>query len=93
MGSSELFKYSGLLGSKIILAFSGKMPASIQFVVSVCQSLQQVALQCQQDTQSYWYIHQAVVPCLLGLAVQAAVQGKAWGWGTDLFLPGSSQCL
>ncbi|KAJ7325106.1 hypothetical protein JRQ81_018126 [Phrynocephalus forsythii] len=52
----------------------GKMPASIQFVVSVCQSLQQVALQCRQDTQSYWYCHQAVVPCLLGLAVQAATQ-------------------
>ncbi|XP_020667711.3 MMS19 nucleotide excision repair protein homolog [Pogona vitticeps] len=52
----------------------GKMPASIQFVVSVCQSLQQVALQCHRDTQSYWYFNQAVVPCLLGLAVQDAMQ-------------------
>ncbi|XP_042314727.1 LOW QUALITY PROTEIN: MMS19 nucleotide excision repair protein homolog [Sceloporus undulatus] len=50
------------------------MPASTQFVVSVCQSLQQVALKCQQDPQSYWYFHQAVVPCLLGLAVKAAMQ-------------------
>ncbi|KAH0623837.1 hypothetical protein JD844_006991 [Phrynosoma platyrhinos] len=53
---------------------SGTMPAGTQFVVSVCQSLQQVALKCQQDPQSYWYFHQAVVPCLLGLAVQAAMQ-------------------
>ncbi|XP_062988576.1 MMS19 nucleotide excision repair protein homolog isoform X2 [Elgaria multicarinata webbii] len=52
----------------------GQMPADIQSVVSVCQSLQQVALQCQQDAQSYWYFHQAVVPCLVGLAVQAAMQ-------------------
>ncbi|XP_061492259.1 MMS19 nucleotide excision repair protein homolog isoform X2 [Rhineura floridana] len=50
------------------------MPADSHAVVSVCQSLQQVALQCQQDAQSYWYFHQAVVPCLVGLAVQAAIQ-------------------
>ncbi|XP_053168442.1 MMS19 nucleotide excision repair protein homolog isoform X2 [Hemicordylus capensis] len=50
------------------------VPAGIQSVVSVCQSLQQVALQCQQDGQSYWYFHQAVVPSLVGLAVQAAMQ-------------------
>ncbi|XP_062832423.1 MMS19 nucleotide excision repair protein homolog [Anolis carolinensis] len=52
----------------------GKIPSDTQFVVSVCQSLQQVALKCQQDPQSYWFFHQAVVPCLLGLGVQAAMQ-------------------
>ncbi|XP_060624210.2 MMS19 nucleotide excision repair protein homolog isoform X3 [Anolis sagrei] len=52
----------------------GKTPSGTQFVVSICQSLQQVALKCQQDPQSYWFFHQAVVPCLLGLAVQAAMQ-------------------
>ncbi|KAM3835410.1 MMS19 nucleotide excision repair protein homolog isoform 3-T3 [Vipera latastei] len=52
----------------------GKMPASNNSVVSVCHSLQQVALQCQQNVQTYWYFHQAVVPCLLGLAVQAALE-------------------
>ncbi|XP_066474970.1 MMS19 nucleotide excision repair protein homolog [Tiliqua scincoides] len=50
------------------------IPAGIHSVVSVCQSLQQVALQCQQDAQNYWYFHLAVVPCLVGLAVQAAMQ-------------------
>ncbi|XP_070609006.1 MMS19 nucleotide excision repair protein homolog isoform X2 [Erythrolamprus reginae] len=52
----------------------GKMPASNHSVVSVCHSLQQVALQCQQNAQTYWYFHQTVVPCLLGLAVQAALE-------------------
>ncbi|XP_034295767.1 MMS19 nucleotide excision repair protein homolog [Pantherophis guttatus] len=52
----------------------GKMPASNNSVVSVCHSLQQVALQCQQNAQTYWYFHQVVVPCLLGLAVQAALE-------------------
>ncbi|KAL7990697.1 hypothetical protein Chor_014127 [Crotalus horridus] len=52
----------------------GKMPGSNNSVVSVCHSLQQVALQCQQNVQTYWYFHQAVVPCLLGLAVQAALE-------------------
>ncbi|ETE68003.1 MMS19 nucleotide excision repair protein-like protein, partial [Ophiophagus hannah] len=52
----------------------GKMPASNNSVVSVCHSLQQVALQCQKDAQTYWYFHQEVVSCLLGLAVQAALE-------------------
>ncbi|XP_063163086.1 MMS19 nucleotide excision repair protein homolog isoform X2 [Candoia aspera] len=52
----------------------GKMPANNHSVVSVCHGLQQVALQCQESAQTYWYFHQAVVPCLLGLAVQAALQ-------------------
>ncbi|XP_028586375.2 MMS19 nucleotide excision repair protein homolog isoform X1 [Podarcis muralis] len=50
------------------------IPADTHSVVSVCQSLQQVAFQCQEDAQSYWYFHQAVVPCLVGLAVKAAMQ-------------------
>ncbi|XP_054838282.1 MMS19 nucleotide excision repair protein homolog isoform X2 [Eublepharis macularius] len=52
----------------------GSMQAGIHSVVSVCQSLQQVALQCKKNAQNYWYFHQAVVPCLMGLAVQAAMQ-------------------
>ncbi|NXT73282.1 MMS19 protein, partial [Zapornia atra] len=43
-------------------------------VVSVCQSLHRVALQCQQDAEGCWYYHQAVVPCLLAMALQAAMQ-------------------
>lgn len=45
-------------------------------MVSVCQSLHRVALQCQQDAEGCWYFHQMVVPCLLAMAVQAAMQGK-----------------
>nr|XP_054493028.1 MMS19 nucleotide excision repair protein homolog isoform X3 [Agelaius phoeniceus] len=44
-----------------------------QDVISVCQSLHRVALQCQQDAEGCWYFHQTVVPCLLALAVQAAM--------------------
>ncbi|NXD14736.1 MMS19 protein, partial [Nothocercus nigrocapillus] len=52
----------------------GSEAGSAQDVVSVCQSLHRVALQCQQDAESCWYYHQAVVPCLLAMAVQAAMQ-------------------
>lgn len=45
-------------------------------MVSVCQSLHRVALQCQQLEESCWYFHQTVVPCLLAMAVQAAMQGR-----------------
>ncbi|NWQ72814.1 MMS19 protein, partial [Columbina picui] len=47
---------------------------SPQDVVSVCQSLYRVALQCQQDEDCCWYFHQTVVPCLLAMSVQAAMQ-------------------
>uniref|UniRef100_A0A8C3LDS4 MMS19 nucleotide excision repair protein n=1 Tax=Chrysolophus pictus TaxID=9089 RepID=A0A8C3LDS4_CHRPC len=43
-----------------------------QELVSVCQSLHRVALQCQQDAEGCWYYHQTVVPCLLAMAVQAS---------------------
>ncbi|XP_064418946.1 MMS19 nucleotide excision repair protein homolog isoform X2 [Latimeria chalumnae] len=44
-------------------------------VISACRSLQLVAKQCQQTRKSIEYFHQTAVPCLLGLAVQAAMQG------------------
>uniref|UniRef100_UPI00398EB686 MMS19 nucleotide excision repair protein homolog isoform X2 n=1 Tax=Pristiophorus japonicus TaxID=55135 RepID=UPI00398EB686 len=43
--------------------------------VLTCRSLQLVAEHCQGAGESSQYFHQLVVPCLLGLAVQAAVQG------------------
>ncbi|NXM29852.1 MMS19 protein, partial [Oxyruncus cristatus] len=52
----------------------GSEAGSIQDMVSVCQSLHRVALQCQQDAEGCWYFHQTVVPCLLAMAVQAAMQ-------------------
>ncbi|NXT69059.1 MMS19 protein, partial [Chaetops frenatus] len=52
----------------------GTEARNTQAVVSVCQSLHRVALQCQQDAEGCWYFHQTVVPCLLAMAVQAAMQ-------------------
>ncbi|KAF1668555.1 hypothetical protein FQA23_0010173, partial [Aptenodytes patagonicus] len=52
----------------------GSKARNTQDVVSVCQSLHRVALQCQQDAEGCWYYHQTVVPCLLAMAVQAATQ-------------------
>ncbi|XP_009573548.1 PREDICTED: LOW QUALITY PROTEIN: MMS19 nucleotide excision repair protein homolog [Fulmarus glacialis] len=52
----------------------GSEAGNAQDVVSVCQSLHRVALQCQRDPEGCWYYHQTVVPCLLAMAVQAAMQ-------------------
>ncbi|NXS14510.1 MMS19 protein, partial [Neodrepanis coruscans] len=52
----------------------GSKAGSTQDMISVCQSLHHVALQCQQDAEGCWYFHQTVVPCLLAMAVQAAMQ-------------------
>ncbi|XP_062352752.1 MMS19 nucleotide excision repair protein homolog isoform X1 [Cinclus cinclus] len=51
----------------------GTEARNTQDMVSVCQSLHRVALQCQQDAEGCWYFHQTVVPCLLAVAVQAAM--------------------
>uniref|UniRef100_A0A8U7MNX2 MMS19 nucleotide excision repair protein n=1 Tax=Corvus moneduloides TaxID=1196302 RepID=A0A8U7MNX2_CORMO len=53
---------------------SGTEARNTEDMVSVCQSLHRVALQCQQDVEGCWYFHQTVVPCLLAMAVQAAMQ-------------------
>ncbi|KAL9846651.1 MMS19 nucleotide excision repair protein homolog isoform 2-T2 [Geothlypis trichas] len=53
----------------------GTKAKNTQDVISVCQSLHRVALQCQQDAEGCWYFHQTVVPCLLAMAVQAAMPG------------------
>uniref|UniRef100_A0A8C3UJM2 MMS19 nucleotide excision repair protein n=1 Tax=Catharus ustulatus TaxID=91951 RepID=A0A8C3UJM2_CATUS len=47
--------------------------SSTEHMVAVCQSLHRVALQCQQDAEGCWYFHQTVVPCLLAMAVEAAM--------------------
>ncbi|XP_063019452.1 MMS19 nucleotide excision repair protein homolog isoform X1 [Melospiza melodia melodia] len=56
-------------------AQKGTEAKNTQDVISVCQSLHRVALQCQQDAEGCWYFHQTVVPCLLAMAVQAAMPG------------------
>ncbi|XP_030900541.2 MMS19 nucleotide excision repair protein homolog isoform X2 [Melopsittacus undulatus] len=52
----------------------GSEAGSAQDIISVCRSLHRVALQCQPEAESCWYYHQTVVPCLLAMAVQAAMQ-------------------
>uniref|UniRef100_A0A8C8Z5Q9 MMS19 nucleotide excision repair protein n=1 Tax=Prolemur simus TaxID=1328070 RepID=A0A8C8Z5Q9_PROSS len=54
----------------------GNMVAQSSEVITVCQSLQQVAEKCQQDPESCWYFHQTAIPCLLALAVQASMPEK-----------------
>ncbi|NXS72239.1 MMS19 protein, partial [Pandion haliaetus] len=56
----------------------GSEARNAQDMVPVCQSLYRVALQCQQDAESCWYYHQTVVPCLLAMAVQAAMQESTY---------------
>ncbi|NXF93163.1 MMS19 protein, partial [Eubucco bourcierii] len=55
----------------------GSEAGKTQGMISVCQSLHRVALQCQQDDDGCWYYHQTVVPCLLAMAVLAAMQESA----------------
>ncbi|XP_018418498.1 PREDICTED: MMS19 nucleotide excision repair protein homolog [Nanorana parkeri] len=45
-------------------------------VVAVCESLHRVAVQCQQNAKSLCFYHKTVVPCLLSLTVQAAMQDR-----------------
>ncbi|KAM3913040.1 MMS19 nucleotide excision repair protein homolog [Leptodactylus fuscus] len=45
-------------------------------VVAVCKSLHHIAVLCQENAQSLCYYHQKVVPCLLSLTVQAAMQDR-----------------
>ncbi|XP_019492089.1 PREDICTED: MMS19 nucleotide excision repair protein homolog isoform X1 [Hipposideros armiger] len=54
----------------------GNMVTGPSEVIAVCQSLQQVAENCQLDPESCWYFHQTAVPCLLALAVQASMPEK-----------------
>ncbi|XP_053548548.1 MMS19 nucleotide excision repair protein homolog [Bombina bombina] len=55
-------------------------------VVSVCKSLHLVAVQCQQDAESLWFYHQTVVPCVMSLTVQAAMQDRGTQPGNDMLL-------
>ncbi|XP_069467675.1 MMS19 nucleotide excision repair protein homolog isoform X2 [Ambystoma mexicanum] len=64
-----------LLGYMRLLQ-KGKAKLDTKDVVSVCQSLHLVAVQCQHDAESLRYYHGTVVPCLLTLTLQAAMQVK-----------------
>ncbi|XP_069610135.1 MMS19 nucleotide excision repair protein homolog isoform X2 [Ranitomeya imitator] len=55
---------------------------SAEDVVAVCKSLHHVAVLCQENAESLCYYHQKVMPCLLSLTVQAAMQDR--GHAADL---------
>lgn len=59
-----------------------KGETSADDVVAVCKSLHHVAVLCQENAESLCYYHQKVVPCLLSLTVQAAMQDR--GSAADL---------
>lgn len=67
---------------------AGSEPGDTGKTASLCRSLHRVAVQSQHDPESCSFYHQAVVPCLLGLALQAALQGEC-GAGLGLGLLGS----
>ncbi|XP_041065385.1 MMS19 nucleotide excision repair protein homolog [Carcharodon carcharias] len=52
----------------------GSSGTESDMAILTCQSLQLVAEHCQGAEESSCYFHQMVVPCLLGLAIQTAVQ-------------------
>ncbi|KAF6317559.1 MMS19-like protein, cytosolic iron-sulfur assembly component [Rhinolophus ferrumequinum] len=54
----------------------GNMVAGPSEVIAACQSLQQLAENCQPDPESCWYFHQTAVPRLFALAVQASMPEK-----------------
>ncbi|XP_068114969.1 MMS19 nucleotide excision repair protein homolog isoform X2 [Hyperolius riggenbachi] len=50
--------------------------AIVEDLVAVCKSLHHVAVQCQQNAKSLSFCHKTVVPCLLSLTVQTAMQDR-----------------
>ncbi|XP_073451557.1 MMS19 nucleotide excision repair protein homolog [Aquarana catesbeiana] len=58
-------------------------------IVSVCRSLHRVAVQCQPNAKSLSFYHKTVVPCLLSLTVQAAMQDRETGVESHLLLDDS----
>ncbi|XP_075699162.1 MMS19 nucleotide excision repair protein homolog isoform X2 [Rhinoderma darwinii] len=53
-----------------------KGQTSADDVVAVCKSLHHVAVLCQDNAESLSFYHQKVVPCLLSLTIQAAMQDR-----------------
>ncbi|MEE6525283.1 hypothetical protein FKM82_025182 [Ascaphus truei] len=64
----------------------GQIEADAQDVISVCKSLHHVAVLCQHDADSLWFYHQTVVPCLMSLTVQAAMQDRGTPFANRVLL-------
>ncbi|XP_069756397.1 MMS19 nucleotide excision repair protein homolog isoform X2 [Narcine bancroftii] len=54
-----------------------------ELAILTCNSLKLVAEQCKDAGESSKYFHQKVIPCLLGLAVQASIQASAVECGSE----------
>ncbi|XP_064176913.1 MMS19 nucleotide excision repair protein homolog [Anguilla rostrata] len=60
-------------------AHAGSGLFSLEEVVSTCHSLQRVAAQAQDTEETGRFFHDIIIPRLLGLALQAALQGEREG--------------
>ncbi|KAJ8404898.1 hypothetical protein AAFF_G00332850 [Aldrovandia affinis] len=60
-------------------AHAGSCSFSLEEVVSACHSLQRIAAQAQDTEENGRFFHDNIVPRLLGLALQAALQGEGEG--------------
>ncbi|KAJ8365351.1 hypothetical protein SKAU_G00141820 [Synaphobranchus kaupii] len=60
-------------------AHSGSSLFSLEEVVSTCHSLQRIAAQAQDAEETGRFFHDIIIPRLLGLALQAALQGEREG--------------
>ena len=56
---------------------------SSEEVVSVCHSLQRIAEQAQDTEETSHVFHDIIIPRLLGLALQAALQGKPFNFSSS----------
>ncbi|XP_061087683.1 MMS19 nucleotide excision repair protein homolog [Conger conger] len=60
-------------------AHSGSGLFSLEEMVSTCHSLQRIAAQAQNTEETGRFFHDIIIPRLLGLALQAALQGESEG--------------
>ncbi|KAK6482124.1 MMS19 nucleotide excision repair protein-like protein isoform X1 [Huso huso] len=64
-----------ILLQALSVSHKGSSNFELEEVVSACRSLQQIAELAKDSEESGRYFHQTVIPRLLGLAVQASLQG------------------
>ncbi|XP_041116935.1 MMS19 nucleotide excision repair protein homolog isoform X2 [Polyodon spathula] len=64
-----------ILLQALSVSHKGSASFDLEEVVSACRSLQQITELAKDSEESGRYFHQSVIPRLLGLAVQASLQG------------------
>ncbi|KAG7492628.1 hypothetical protein MATL_G00016300 [Megalops atlanticus] len=66
-------------------AHTGSGSFTVEELVSVCRSLQRIAAHTQDTAETGRFFHDIIIPRLLGLALQAALQGEdQGGWQSPL---------